>query len=498
MSTTSASSRKLLVTQMAGDSSSSFVWDASAPLPVGRFRWILEKTHDGIRVRDLRGGAKPSEITDAELARGKVIALGGALKLRIRSEDKLEPVFISAKGQAATAELAVYECLGNWVKESTRLTEGFSATSLSGSKLFTLSRSGQGYELDVHSAELAGLGAGAGATGAGKRTLSASELSALVLESGARVWRFGPWVAAAEIAAPSEKEIDLEAIWFKKALRAAGIGLATLIVLSVLWPASKPSEELVPAQFAKIVLNAATKTETAGAQTATHATTVPNEAKNAPEKVQKAAVVQAFRAKQLQSAMSGLLKGGMTKLLAQSDFVAGSKGTSEARRIFDGKSSALGATGADIGAMAAAKEVKVAAVGGEGGAGKTGYGKGEKAAIKGQGQSFVSMDIGNAAVQDGLSKDEVGEVIHRHLSEVRYCYESAMVRKGDIEGKLVVNFTIGGGGAVKSTEVKQSTLEDPRLDDCIIRRLVTWKFPNPKGGIDVAVSYPFIFKTLGR
>ncbi len=51
---------------------------------------------------------------------------------------------------------------------------------------------------------------------------------------------------------------------------------------------------------------------------------------------------------------------------------------------------------------------------------------------------------------------------------------------------------------VKVSEVKTSTLPDPRLDDCILRRLNTWKFPNPKGGIDVAVTYPFIFKTLGR
>ena len=67
-----------------------------------------------------------------------------------------------------------------------------------------------------------------------------------------------------------------------------------------------------------------------------------------------------------------------------------------------------------------------------------------------------------------------------------------------LEGKLMVNFTIGGTGMVKSTEVKSSTLPDPRLDDCILRRLATWKFPNPRGGIDVAVTYPFIFKTLGR
>ena len=54
-----------------------------------------------------------------------------------------------------------------------------------------------------------------------------------------------------------------------------------------------------------------------------------------------------------------------------------------------------------------------------------------------------------------------------------------MLRTPDIEGKLIVDFTIGGNGMVKSSEVKQSTLPDPRLDDCILRRLATWKFPLP-------------------
>jgi TonB family protein len=108
------------------------------------------------------------------------------------------------------------------------------------------------------------------------------------------------------------------------------------------------------------------------------------------------------------------------------------------------------------------------------------------------------MDTSGSSVAEGLTKDEVGEVIHRHLSEVRYCYESAMLRTPDIEGKLLVAFTIGGQGAVTAADVKQSTLPDPRLDDCILRRLVSWKFPKPRGGVDVAVTYPFIFKTLGR
>jgi TonB family protein len=73
-----------------------------------------------------------------------------------------------------------------------------------------------------------------------------------------------------------------------------------------------------------------------------------------------------------------------------------------------------------------------------------------------------------------------------------------MIRTPDLEGKLVVAFTIGRAGSVKTSAVSSSTLPDTRLNDCILSRLANWKFPQPKGGIDVAVTYPFLFKTLGK
>ena len=73
-----------------------------------------------------------------------------------------------------------------------------------------------------------------------------------------------------------------------------------------------------------------------------------------------------------------------------------------------------------------------------------------------------------------------------------------MLRTPDLEGKLLVDFNISPRGRVDTSAVKQSTLADARLDDCILRRLAKWQFPKPKGGVNVAVTYPFIFKSIGR
>ncbi|MGZ3697676.1 MAG: TonB family protein [Bdellovibrionota bacterium] len=187
----------------------------------------------------------------------------------------------------------------------------------------------------------------------------------------------------------------------------------------------------------------------------------------------------------------------MTKLLAQSDFVAGRGASAEARTMFNTKSQGLQALAPQTG-VTNEKNIAIASLGGEAKGDQAGYGKGSHAGVQGQGSGQVSLDAQGAAVEEGLTKDEVGEVIHKHLGEIRYCYESAMIRSPDVEGKLMVNFSIGGTGVVRSSEVASSSLSDPRLDDCILRRLSTWKFPEPRGHVTVAVSYPFIFKSLGR
>ena len=306
--------------------------------------------------------------------------------------------------------------------------------------------------------------------------------------------------------APSSPADALEAnTIFKNSVRASLVGLAAFLVTAWLWPKPQSGgEDLVPAQYAQLVMPKVDDKAAPGKSTpAVEAQT--NTAKASTKVVEKTAVVQAFRAKALKSAMSGLLKGGMTTLLAQSDFVMGDNASAQARRMLDAKDNALAPT-AELTGLMQAKQVQVVAMGGAGGnfggAKGVGYSQGEHAGVKGQGKSQISAkamaDTLGALVQEGLTKDEVGEVIHRHMSEIRYCYESTLIQVPDLEGKLLVNFTIGGTGDVKDSAVKTSTLTDPRLDDCVMRRLTSWKFPQTKGGIDVAVTYPFIFKMLGR
>lgn len=302
---------------------------------------------------------------------------------------------------------------------------------------------------------------------------------------------------------------------FAKIVQATQGALAVLVLIAVGLsfldkPAVTPQSELIPAQFAKVLMKAQPKpTEKkmaaapSGGSAGEGETVGASVGKTPKARAENTAFVKAFRAKSLQSAVTGLLKGGMTSLLAAESQLLAGDSRHEAKRIFDGAAAGSGPASPDASA-GNGKGVKVATLGGGGGGGigggvgaAVGYGSGKTAGIAGQGESFVSLDL-PMAVEEGLTKEEVGKVIHAHISEIRYCYESSMIRNENTEGKLILDFTIGGSGAVKTAAIKESSLGDARLDDCILRRLMKWGFPKPNGGVDVAVSYPFLFKALKR
>jgi hypothetical protein len=78
------------------------------------------------------------------------------------------------------------------------------------------------------------------------------------------------------------------------------------------------------------------------------------------------------------------------------------------------------------------------------------------------------------------------------------CYELARAEDPTLEGRLVVEFTIGGdpevGGVVEESEVADdSALRHPILDECVRETMYTIELPPPEHGGRVDVRYPFVF-----
>lgn len=97
----------------------------------------------------------------------------------------------------------------------------------------------------------------------------------------------------------------------------------------------------------------------------------------------------------------------------------------------------------------------------------------------------------------GYDRALVLKVVRRHQSEIRYCYESELAKDPTLGGKVTVAWTIGATGSVEFAEVAESALGNANVEACIVQRIRRWNFPEPNGGQEVAITFPWVFHVAG-
>lgn len=124
--------------------------------------------------------------------------------------------------------------------------------------------------------------------------------------------------------------------------------------------------------------------------------------------------------------------------------------------------------------------------------GRPGYGPAGPQARQ-RGERGIDIAVGRPIVVGTLSMDIIRRVIHGHRDQIRYCYARELTRQPDLSGKLTVKFTISTAGYVQQAAVSANALHHAALERCILQKVRSWKFPEPRGGI-VIVNYPFILR----
>ena len=129
------------------------------------------------------------------------------------------------------------------------------------------------------------------------------------------------------------------------------------------------------------------------------------------------------------------------------------------------------------------------------GGGKAGYGT--MSLIGSTGASLIPIPE-EATVDGGLDSTLIADVVRRNIGQIRFCYEQGLQLNSSLSGRVAVNWVIDAGGSVKVASVKNTSLKNKSVEDCILRRLRTWKFPLPENNQEVPVSYPFLLKRTGH
>lgn len=129
-----------------------------------------------------------------------------------------------------------------------------------------------------------------------------------------------------------------------------------------------------------------------------------------------------------------------------------------------------------------------------------GGGKGTRGLGGGLGQGKtgtggVGLIEEESEVIGGLDREIIAQYIKTQLGQILYCYERQLSANPDLYGKVAVRFTISSSGAVETQSINDTTLKSVPVEGCILSKVSKWKFPEPRGGTKVLVTYPFLFKS---
>jgi TonB family protein len=134
---------------------------------------------------------------------------------------------------------------------------------------------------------------------------------------------------------------------------------------------------------------------------------------------------------------------------------------------------------------------------GIGGLGTHGHGRGTggygNIDLGGRGKGTTRIVPGKTIIQGSLSKEEIGRVIRRNLARFKYCYEKQLNANPNLSGKISVYFTIAPTGDVAQASVRETSMNDENVESCAVKVMRSLKFPKPRGGGIVVVTYPFVF-----
>jgi len=108
----------------------------------------------------------------------------------------------------------------------------------------------------------------------------------------------------------------------------------------------------------------------------------------------------------------------------------------------------------------------------------------------------MSLGGDEAEALGGLDKSLIAAVVQSNIGQIKHCYERQLIVDPNIFGKVVAGWTIDKNGAVSVSSVKKTTMNNKAVENCIAGKIKNWNFPKPKGGGQVLVSYPFLFKSL--
>ena len=111
-------------------------------------------------------------------------------------------------------------------------------------------------------------------------------------------------------------------------------------------------------------------------------------------------------------------------------------------------------------------------------------------------QRVVRVGGGSGSKAKGdLPRAVVQKYIRRKMGAIKACYQKGLQSNPSLKGKVAVKFLIQPSGKIGGAKIKDSSLNSPSVESCILRNVKSWRFPRADGGGSTMVIYPFRFSS---
>jgi hypothetical protein len=119
------------------------------------------------------------------------------------------------------------------------------------------------------------------------------------------------------------------------------------------------------------------------------------------------------------------------------------------------------------------------------------HGGGGVVGFKDRDKKKPTVYVTDGKVTGDIDKDLIRRIVRAHVNEVRSCYNAGLTRNPNLDGRVLIQFSIVGNGKVASSVVQENTTKDKQVGDCIAKAVKRWQFPRVGKGGTALVSYPF-------
>ncbi len=125
----------------------------------------------------------------------------------------------------------------------------------------------------------------------------------------------------------------------------------------------------------------------------------------------------------------------------------------------------------------------------------TGGGTGRNANIgigKKTAKKVAKINIASGMSTGGCDKGDIAKNVRARAATLRACYETQLLAKPDLSGKITAQWTITTDGSVSGEKAVDDSMHNNAVSDCVLRSIKRIRFQKPEAGICV-IQWPFVF-----